>query len=44
MSENQKKKDISLIIMDKSLNQDIYETTYKSSYCKFNPNEKKNVQ
>jgi len=41
MSQNQKKKDISLIIMDKSLNQDIYETTYKSSYCKFNPNEKK---
>jgi len=31
--------DISLILTDKSFNQDIYETTYKSSYGRFHPED-----
>jgi len=31
--------DISLILADKSFNQDIYETTYKSSYGRFHPED-----
>ena len=31
--------DISLILTDKSFNQDVYETTYKSSYGRFHPED-----
>lgn len=39
MEKNLYTDDISLILMDKSLNQDTYETTYKSSYGRFYPED-----
>ena len=39
MAKKPYKDDISLILTDKSFNQDVYETTYKSSYGRFHPED-----